>query len=72
MWDRFGEATINVMQGGAHLLAVLWESAWAAGVGETAISSPRVLSQEEAMGICADRNFLPSLTIDQIGARLSR
>ena len=72
MWDRFGDATIKAMQNGAHLLAVLWEGAWVAGAGETTMASPRAVRQDEAMGICAARDFLLSLSIDQIGARLSR
>jgi hypothetical protein len=58
------------MQGGAHVLAVLWESAWALGDGESRVRSTRILNQHQAMKICEDRNFLPSLTIDKIGAIL--
>ena len=69
-WNEFGERTIEVMQGGAHLLAVLWESAWHLGDGENTISSTRALKKKEAMKICANANFLPSVTIDRIGAIL--
>lgn len=34
LWIAFGTATIKVMQDGAHLLAVLWESAWNQGNGK--------------------------------------
>ncbi len=39
LWKEFGKKTISVMQDGSHLLAVLWESAWAAGDGETNVRS---------------------------------
>jgi hypothetical protein len=72
LWKKFGKRTIRVMQGGAHLLAVLWESAWDLGDGETNIKSTRALKETEAMKICADSDFLPSVTINQIGALLKQ
>lgn len=72
MWDAFGDDTIKVMRDGSHLLAVLWESAWSLGNGEHTIGATTALTQEKAMEICADRDFLPSLTIDRIGATLTR
>jgi hypothetical protein len=71
LWERFGKKTIGVMQDGAHLLAVLWESAWAVGEGEKKVSSTRALTESEAMRICADEKFVPSVTIDKIGSLLS-
>jgi hypothetical protein len=71
LWERFGKKTIGVMQDGAHLLAVLWESAWAVGEGEKYVSSTRALTESEAMRICADEKFVPSVTIDKIGSLLS-
>ena len=72
MWDKFGEGTIGAMRDGAHLLAVLWESAWSQGDGETHVRSTAALTQSAAMKICADATFVPSLTIDRIGAVLVR
>jgi hypothetical protein len=72
MWNEFGDDTLKVMQGGAHLLAVLWESAWDLGDGDSTISSATALSEADAMKICADRDFIPSLSIGQIGATLRR
>lgn len=72
MWDAFGDDTIDVMRDGSHLLAVLWESAWSLGNGEHTIGATTALTQEKAMEICADPDFLPSLTIDRIGAKLKR
>src|SRR5262249_5658096 len=72
LWDEFGEKTIKCMQDWTHLLACLWESAWAVGKGEDTIHSTAALTEEEAMGICADRDFLTSCTISEIGARLKK
>jgi hypothetical protein len=72
LWGAYGQKTINVMKQGAHLLAVLWESAWEAGSGETKVRSLRALTQDEAMAIVTDPAFLPSTTVDQIGASLKR
>jgi hypothetical protein len=67
LWSLFGRQTIGVMQDGTHLLAVLWESAWAAGGGERNVTRRSGLSQKEAMDIVKDDKFLPSMTIGQIG-----
>jgi hypothetical protein len=70
LWKAFGKKTISVMQDGAHLLAVLWESAWAAGDGEKNVRATRALTQDEAMAIVTDPDFVPSVTVDKIGAIL--
>lgn len=67
LWDEFGEATIKNMQSGAHLLAVLWESAWTLGGGEQNVSTTPTLSEDEAMAICGAFDFIPSATIDRVG-----
>ena len=72
LWKAFGTDTIKVMQGGAHLLAVLWESAWNQGKGETNVGSTKALTQEEAMAIVADEGFCPSMSVDAIGSILKR
>ena len=70
MWRRFGANTVTAMQGGAHLIAVLWESAWRAGKGEERVGKVRALEESEAMAIVGDPDFLPSMTIGAIGAKL--
>lgn len=72
LWKEFGKKTISVMQDGSHLLAVLWESAWAAGEGETNVRSTRALTEPEAMEIVTHPEFVPSTTVDKIGALLKR
>ena len=71
-WKKFGKKTIEVMQGGSHLLAVLWESAWSLGNGEKNVTSTRALKESEAMKICGKADFLPSVTIDGIGKLLKK
>jgi hypothetical protein len=72
LWAAYGQQTIRVMKQGSHLVAVLWESAWKVGGGETKVKSLRALTQDEAMGIVSDPDFLPSMTVDQIGASLKK
>jgi len=57
------------MQDGVHLLAVLWQSAWVAGDGDHNIpaSAIRKLTEQEAMTICQDIDFLPSTGVSKIG-----
>jgi hypothetical protein len=70
-WDKFGGGTIEAMQDGTHLLAVLWESAWVAGGGESRKRDTSALKPEDAMDICAPEEFLPSCSIAEVGKFLS-
>lgn len=70
LWRKFGNKTVKNMQSGAHLLAVLWESAWAVGNGDTNVTSTAGLTKDQAMAICADFDFIPSVSISRIGAVL--
>jgi hypothetical protein len=69
MWKEFGQGTVECMQDGVHLLAILWQSAWVAGDGEqtVAAASIKALTQQKAMKICQDEDFLPSMPINKIG-----
>ncbi|MET3896972.1 hypothetical protein ABIB57_000909 [Devosia sp. UYZn731] len=71
LWGQFGDDTMTIMRGGTRLLALLWESAWVAGDGDNTVRKTDTLSQVRAMEIVSDRDFLPSVTIDKIGALLS-
>jgi hypothetical protein len=72
LWQQFGSDTIACMQDGTHLLAMLWESAWVKGNGETHVKSMAALTEDAAMEICAPLDFLRSCAIDEIGALLKR
>jgi hypothetical protein len=72
LWKEFGQKTINVMKQGTHLLAVLWESAWEVGDGESKVKSLRALTKDEAMDVVKDTGFLPSMTVDKIGVVLKK
>lgn len=66
LWKKFGTRTIRVMQAGTHLLAVLWESAWVLGNGESYGGSLRALTVDEAKGIYEPTLFLKSYYINEI------
>src|SRR5262249_28522863 len=72
LWREFGDRTIAAMQDGTRLRAVLWESAWIAGGGESKPRDTSALDEQQAMGICAPAEFLPSLTVNEIGKVLAR
>ncbi len=72
LWAAFGGKTITAMQAGTHLLAVLWESAWEVGDGESNVARKGALTHKEAMDIVKDPDFLPSVSIGQIGALLGK
>jgi hypothetical protein len=69
MWDEFGVGTVKCMQDGVHLLAALWQSAWVAGNGDETMpaSALKSLTQDKAMTICQDEEFLPSTSVEKIG-----
>ncbi len=70
LWAKFGDGTIETMQSGAHLLAVLWESAWNVGDGDASLKKKVELTQDAAMDIVKDPDFLPSKSIGTIGSVL--
>jgi hypothetical protein len=72
LWSKFGKKTIQAMQDGTHLIAVLWESAWNVGSGETKVRRTSSLTEKEAMDIVKKENFLPSMSIGTIGTILHK
>jgi len=74
MFNEFGSGTITCMKDGAHLLAVLWQSAWIAGKGDQTIpaSALKAFTQTKVMKICQNENFLPSTSIGKIGEILNK
>jgi len=71
-WQKFGAKTIKSMQSGAHLLAVLWESAWKVGGGESNVKATglKKITPQKAMSICGNPMFVPSVSIAEIGKLL--
>jgi hypothetical protein len=69
MWKEFGQGTVECMQDGVHLLAILWQSAWVAGDGRQTVAARAIkaLTRQKAMKICQDEDFLPSMPINKIG-----
>ncbi len=74
MWKEFGDGTMECMQDGAHLLAVLWQSAWVKGGGDHTIkkSSMKGLTKKAAMKICQNPDFLPSVPVAKITTILNQ
>lgn len=68
LWTQFGEDTKACMKDGVHLLAALWQGAWTNGRGNmdgTRVSK-KAITQEKAMEVCRDKDFLPSMPITRI------
>lgn len=70
LWSAFGAKTIEAMQDGTHLIAVLWESAWNARDGDKTMRRISTLTQNAAMEIVKNADFLPSMSIGEIGSIL--
>lgn len=70
-WRATRTETGRVMALGARYLAMLWDSAWAAGGGE-ANAAARLTERDRGLlkGLYEDTQLLPSLTIDDIAAVL--
>jgi hypothetical protein len=61
LWNAFGERTIERLADGSRTLAVLRQSAWAEGNGESTAKNKMVAqSQEELMAVYNDKAFAPN------------
>lgn len=67
LYEEFGEATAQVMARGAQHLACLWDSAWDAGGGSKGGQALGAIPTEDLRQKYEDTNFVPSLTLSQIG-----
>jgi len=67
LFEQFGESTAKVMLLGARYLACFWDSAWAAGGGADAGHDLKELSTKALQDKYEDVDFVPSLTLSQIG-----
>jgi hypothetical protein len=57
---------------GCRVLAMLWESAWREGTQGQTIDPDRLRAAPASrlMELYSDQNFLPSVSLDEIGAHL--
>jgi hypothetical protein len=71
LWNKFGPATVTVLADGALTLAMLWESAWAKGDGDTRFTQAqlRAIDRTKLQALYEDDEnvFVPSLDLDAIG-----
>jgi hypothetical protein len=70
MWDRWHNETARVMADGAHVLAMLWASAWKAGGAPAALSVDAV-DRQALMALYRNPKFVESLDLDHIGPVLT-
>ncbi|PYM94769.1 MAG: S1/P1 Nuclease [Candidatus Rokuibacteriota bacterium] len=71
LWTKFGPATIETMADGANVLAMLWDSAWAAGNGSAIVqSSLKIITKPALKALYTKADFVESLDLDAIGPSL--
>lgn len=71
LYDAIGDETAQVMGEGSRYLAMIWESAWIAGDGGAiAASKIKLLDRDAVRTRYIDPDFVPSVTLDKIGALL--
>ncbi|HEX2829733.1 MAG TPA: S1/P1 Nuclease [Burkholderiales bacterium] len=66
MWDRWRNETARVMADGAHVLAMIWASAWKAG-GAPASASVGPVDRQALMALYRNTKFVESLDLNHIG-----
>jgi hypothetical protein len=72
LWDRFGPATVSVLADGARTLAMLWDSAWTQGQGDTRFTAAQLTAVDRSalQHLYESPGFVPSLDLDTIGPNL--
>ena len=71
LFKKFGDRTAEVMSFGCRHLALLWESAWAEGKGDSTIGGISASDQSVLAGIYNKHNFVQSFLLTEIGAHLA-
>ena len=73
LWEQFGDATIGILADGAVTLAMIWESAWIQGKGDTRIpaKSLAAVSEADLQTLYQDISFVPSLDLDSVATVLT-
>jgi hypothetical protein len=65
MWEQLGTRTIAAIAGGAHAMAVPWDSAWQAGRRQfSATELHEMIPQARLKDLYDDPAFLPSIRLD--------
>lgn len=72
LWVEFETETRDVIADGCRVLAMLWESAWREGTQRQTIDPDRLRAAPASrlMELYSDQNFLPSVSLDEIGTHL--
>jgi hypothetical protein len=71
LWAQFGTATATAMADGAKTLALVWDSAWAAGDGNRFKKSALGPADKIRLKtLYEDKKFVPSLVLDDIATVL--
>jgi hypothetical protein len=72
LWEEFGSDTILVIADGARTLAMLWASAWVDGNGDARVPAVNLvgMSKTALRTLYRDATFVPSVTLNEIGALL--
>ena len=70
LWEKFGDDSIAVIADGCQHLAMLWESAWKEGGGDTTIADLSASDQGDLVALYGDRKFCQSFVLTEIGDHL--
>jgi hypothetical protein len=70
LWDHFHDQTVTVLFDACRYLALLWDSAWEEGDGDTTIDNLGEIDPETLSALYVQKTFLPSYTLDKISPAL--
>lgn len=71
LWERFGDDTIAVISNGCLHLAMLWESAFKEGKGDSKITNLTASVQDDLVALYANRKFCESFLLTEIADHLN-
>jgi hypothetical protein len=67
LWQSFKADTIAVLADGSNTLAMVWECAWAEGLGsQIAADKLKPISRSTLQALYESQDFLPSVPLDDI------
>jgi hypothetical protein len=70
LWRTFGADTVKVMADGCRHLALLWESAWEEGTGDSNLADLGASSPDDLKSLYNKKDFLQSFLLTEIGNHL--